>query len=140
LEHVERLLVPIFVGPNCQILWNDSGYLNQPVKIGFQVDQLLLSTGAADLQNYPLEISVSSRDSFKLKPDRNTRRMLALQILKTLEFSITERTLITALTGLSFCHWIAQRQPFLKDIDRVWRLEYALKYQHWTVEDWKRIL
>jgi len=66
--------------------------------------------------------------------------MLALQILKTLEFSITERTLITALTGLSFCHWIAQRQPFLKDIDRVWRLEYALKYQHWTVEDWKRIL
>ena len=66
--------------------------------------------------------------------------MSALQILKTLEFSISERTLITALTGLSFYHRIARRRPFLKDIDRVQRLEYALKYQHWTVEDWKRII
>ena len=48
---------------------------------------------------------LSPRDLRQLKrfiqTDRNTRRMSALQILKTLEFSITERTLITALTGLS---------------------------------------
>ena len=63
---MEKLLVPIFVGPNCQALWNGSGYLNQPVRIGFRVDQLLLSRGVVDLQNYPPEISVSLRDSFKL--------------------------------------------------------------------------
>lgn len=87
---------------------------------------------------------LSQRDLRHLKrfvqENRENRRLSAIQIIKIFKFLICEATLITALTSLSLFHRIARRRPFLKDLDRKRRLAYALKYRHWTVEDWKRVI
>ena len=75
-----------------------------------------------------------------VQESRENRRLSAIQLIKIFLFTICEATLITALTGLSLFHRIARRRPFLKDLDRKRRLAYALKYRHWTVEDWKRVI
>jgi DDE superfamily endonuclease len=66
--------------------------------------------------------------------------MSLIKIVKILQFYVSETTLLKALTTLGLFHRIARRRPFLKIVDRTRRLAYALKYRHWTVEDWKRII
>ena len=104
-----------------------------------------IKSGATIAKNRPGRPRIlSARDLCHLKrfvqASRENRRMSALQIIKILAFTICQATLITALTSLSLFHRIARRRPFLKDLDRKRRFAYALKYRHWTVEDWKRVI
>ena len=63
---------------------------------------------------------LSTRDLRQLKQfiqtDRETQRM-SVQILKRLEFDVSESTLKKALKSLGFSRRIARRRLFLKNID-----------------------
>jgi hypothetical protein len=100
------------------------------------------ATIAKDRSGRPPALSTRSLRQVKrfIQTDRESRRMSLFQIIKMLAFIICEATLLKGLTSLGLFHRIAQRRPFLKNLDRKRRLAYALKYQHWTVEDWKRVI
>jgi hypothetical protein len=45
-----------------------------------------------------------------------------------------------ALHDVGFSSHIVQKKPFLFDIHRARRLEFARKHRKWTIEDWKRVI
>ena len=53
---------------------------------------------------------------------------------------VSSRTVRNILKETSLKAMVKKRKPLLSVSHRKRRLAFALKYQHWTVEDWKRVL
>ena len=53
---------------------------------------------------------------------------------------MSEKTVCTTLQELDYSHKVAKRHPFLKNHDRKALLQYAKKHQHWTIENWSRVI
>jgi hypothetical protein len=45
-----------------------------------------------------------------------------------------------ALHDIGFYSCVAQKQPFLSNIHKAGRLEFARKHQKWRIEDWKKVI
>jgi hypothetical protein len=52
--------------------------------------------------------------------------------------NVSASTTRKALHDVGFYSCIAQKKPFLSNIDRAKRLEFTREHQKWTIEDWKR--
>ena len=91
---------------------------------------------------HPKKFSIADKRQIDLYIRRNatTRRATPESIIKALTLDASPKTVRNALKELGYTHKVAVRRPFLKDRDRKRRLQYAKRHQHWTVEDWKRVI
>ena len=56
------------------------------------------------------------------------------------QYNVSSSTVRRALKQSGFKAVVKAKRPLLKAQHRKARLSFALKYQHWTVDDWKRVL
>jgi len=54
--------------------------------------------------------------------------------------SFTVKTVCRALCGVGMKAVMKQKQPFLSKKHRRMCMDYAEAHQHWTVDDWKRVV
>jgi transposase len=69
--------------------------------------------------------------------NHQSRRLSVQSIIQDLQLDIGITQLKCTLKNLGYYHRIARRRPFLKNIDRKRRLQFAKRHAHLTVEDWK---
>jgi transposase len=67
------------------------------------------------------------------------RRMSYAELGLHLNLDASEKAIRTALDLEGFHRRIAREKPFLSSAAKIKRLEWAMKYSHWTVQDWKKI-
>jgi transposase len=82
--------------------------------------------------------------------DHDTRRLVrhilsgaadnAAQLQRTLQLSVSPQTVRNALKRAGLKAIIKVKRPLLERRHRKARLEFALCHQHWTVEDWSRVI
>jgi len=72
---------------------------------------------------------------FHITRNHRTRRLSIFFIIKDLQLDVSPTTLKLGLKDLGYYHRIARRRPFLKNLDRKRRLQFAKRHAHWTVED-----
>ena len=65
---------------------------------------------------------------------------VAQNLNSTLPSPVSVKTIRNALKKDDFVAVVKKKKPFLSKHHRRQRLAFALKYQHWTVEDWKRVI
>ena len=75
-----------------------------------------------------------------VRTNSKTRRTSLRHLIRDLSLNASENTVRKALRELGYDHKVAKRRPFLKKLDRKRRLQYAKRHQHWTVEDWARVI
>ena len=68
----------------------------------------------------------------------------AIDATKTLQemtnTSFTVKTVCRVLHGVGMKAVTKRKQSFLSKKHRRMRMDYAEAYQHWTVDDWKRVI
>jgi len=57
-----------------------------------------------------------------------------------LGYKLTAKTAANTLRSMGFSAGIKKKKPFLKQKNQKARLAWAKRHQHWTVEDWKRVI
>jgi transposase len=83
-------------------------------------------------------------DSDILQHSRNNRKLLPRELQKILkekygiELSLTQIKVRLRKDGLN--GHVCSRKPLLRPINKIKRLIWAVQHQHWTVEQWKRVL
>jgi len=57
------------------------------------------------------------------------------------DLSISERTVRRRINEVSpFASYWAARTPFINEVNRAKRLQWAIMHQHWTVDQWNKVL
>jgi transposase len=64
----------------------------------------------------------------------------APQLKRLLDLDITPQTVRNTLRRAGLKSAVKQKKPFLSRAHRRRRLEFALEHQHWTLEDWSRVV
>ena len=64
----------------------------------------------------------------------------APQLKRLLHLNVTPQTIRNALRRAGLKSAVKQKKPFLSKTHRRRRLEFALEHQHWTLEDWSRVV
>jgi transposase len=68
------------------------------------------------------------------------RRQTLVDITNRSGVNMSALTVRKALHDVGFYNHIAQKKPFLFDIYRTRRFEFAREHRKWTIEDWKRVI
>jgi transposase len=55
-------------------------------------------------------------------------------------YNLSYMTCNRILKGMGFKAQIKKKKPFLRNHHKIARYRWALNYQHWTVEDWKKVV
>ena len=71
--------------------------------------------------------------------NRETRRGPLQDISAKLNLNVHPDTLHKALIGMGLGHRIERKRPWLSPKHKEARLNFALKYSHWTWEDWRHV-
>ena len=87
----------------------------------------------------PPKLSDRDKRQIVLHTTKNhkSRRLSVQSIIQDLQLDIGTTQLKCTLKNLGYHHRIARCRPFLKNIDRKRRLQFAKRHAHLTVEDWK---
>jgi transposase len=64
----------------------------------------------------------------------------APQLKKLLDLDVSTQTVRNALKKAGLKSAVKQKKPFLSKAHQRRRLEFALRHQHWTLEDWSRVV
>ena len=64
----------------------------------------------------------------------------APQLKKLLDLDVSTQTIRRALRKAGLKAAVKQKMPFLSKAHRRRRLEFALEHQHWTLDDWSRVV
>ena len=64
----------------------------------------------------------------------------ATKLKKTLDLDVCVQTIRNALKKEGLRAAVKVKKPFLSKGHRRRRLEFALEHQHWTLDDWKRVI
>lgn len=74
-----------------------------------------------------------------LKGDLNTANAVHKYLME-LGYDLTSKTAANVLKSMNFLSGIKKKRPFLSLKHRAARLQWAKRHQHWTVDDWKRVV
>ena len=75
-----------------------------------------------------------------LKEALTNRRATLAQITNNLPIKVSTKTVRKALCEDGVNSRVARKKPNLTDRHKANRLAFAKKYQHWTVEDWRKVV
>jgi hypothetical protein len=75
-----------------------------------------------------------------LNAENRRKTMSEIAQLCDLGFHVSEKTLRQAFAKEGYHRRTARKKPFLDDIKREKRLRFALAHQHWTRDDWRRVI
>jgi len=64
----------------------------------------------------------------------------APKLKKLLDLNVTHQTVRNALRRAGLKSAVKQKKPFLSKAHQRRRLEFALEHQHWTLDDWSRVV
>ena len=64
----------------------------------------------------------------------------APQLKKLLDLSVTTQTIRNTLRKAGLKAAVKQKKPFLSKAHQRRQLEFALEHQHWTLDDWSRVV
>ena len=64
----------------------------------------------------------------------------APQLKKLLDLNVTTQTIRNTLRKAGLKAAVKQKKPFLSKAHQRRRLEFALEHQHWTLDDWSRVV
>ena len=96
------------------------------------------SSGGRPRKLLPSDVHYTVRLVISRKADN------AAQVTKSLEnvvsTSISSRTIRRELKRAGLKPIVKKKRPFLSSTHRRKRLEFAERHQHWTVDDWKRVV
>jgi len=87
----------------------------------------------------PPKLSDRDRRHLNQLVNKNRKAPLA-EITNMLDANVSARTVVRAVHELGYRARVAAIKPFLNPSHIAKRLEFALSHQHWTVEEWKRVI
>jgi transposase len=91
------------------------------------------------LTGHPQKLSKSSVRVIAREVVQDQRKTL-VDITNRSGVNVSTLTMRKALHDVGFYSHIAQKKPFLSDIHRARRLEFAREHQKWTIKDWNKVI
>jgi len=85
--------------------------------------------------------SLSDRDVRTIvRTSKSNRRSVLMDLSNMLPVKVSRPTIRKALASQGVYSCVAAKKPFLTDVHRQRRLEFAKKYKSYTIEDWKKVI
>jgi transposase len=68
------------------------------------------------------------------------RRQKLAEIIVQMVVKVCKNTLKKVIRSLGYSNRIAVKKPYLSDSHKAQRLQFAREHQHWSVDDWKKVI
>ena len=84
--------------------------------------------------------TTASEDKKIIRAAKRRRTITAKEIKTNLNLNVTEKTIRNRLNEIGFSSVFQIRKPWVNEINRQKRVEWAQEHLNWTIDDWKRVL